>query len=70
MRQSRSFSAVEAATNVILGWMIALITQALIFPVVGLQVMLWQHLTLSGAFTAVSFLRSHVLRRLFPWRTC
>ena len=53
MRQSRSFSAVEASTNVILGWMIALITQAL-----------------SGVFTAVSFLRSSVLRRLFTRLAC
>jgi hypothetical protein len=27
--------------------------------------MLWQNLALSGVFTAVSFLRSYVLRRLF-----
>jgi hypothetical protein len=67
MTQSRSLSAIEAATNVILGWMIALITQALVFPVLGLQVMLWQNLALSGVFTAVSFLRSYVLRRFFVW---
>jgi len=67
MTQSRSLSAIEAATNVILGWMIALITQALVFPVLGMQVMLWQNLALSGVFTAVSFLRSYVLRRFFVW---
>lgn len=65
MTQSRSFSTIEAATNVVLGWMVALITQLLVFPVIGLQVMLWQNLALSGVFTAVSFLRSYVLRRLF-----
>ncbi len=67
MTQTRSLSAVEAATNVILGWMVALITQVLIFPVLGLQVMLWQNMMLSGVFTTVSFLRSYVLRRLFIW---
>jgi len=65
MTQSRSLSALEAATNVILGGMVAMITQALIFPVLGLQVMLWQNMMLSGVFTTVSFLRSYVLRRLF-----
>ncbi len=65
MTQSRSLSALEAATNVILGGMVAMITQALIFPVLGLQVMLWQNMMLSGVFTTVSLLRSYVLRRLF-----
>ena len=70
MNQSRSLSAFEAAANVILGWLIALATQALIFPVLGMQVMLWQHLALSGVFTALSFLRSYVLRRVFVrWST-
>lgn len=65
MTQSRSFSTIEAATNVVLGWMVAVITQLLVFPVIGLQVMLWQNLVLSGVFASVSFLRSYVLRRLF-----
>ncbi len=65
MTQSRSFSTIEAATNVVLGWMVAMITQLLVFPVIGLQVMLWQNLVLSGVFASVSFLRSYVLRRLF-----
>ncbi len=65
MTQSRTLSALEAATNVVLGWLVAMITQLLVFPVIGLQVMLWQNLAFSGVFTAVSFLRSYVLRRLF-----
>jgi hypothetical protein len=65
MTQSRTLSAIEAATNVIFGWMIALITQALVFPALGMQVTLWQNLTISGVFTAVSFLRGYALRRLF-----
>lgn len=65
MTQSRSFSTIEAATNVVLGWMVAVITQLLVFPVIGLQVMFWQNLVLSGVFASVSFLRSYVLRRLF-----
>lgn len=65
MSQSRAQSGIEAATNVFVGWIIALVTQVLIFPVVGLQVMLWQNLALSGVFSAVSFLRSYMLRRFF-----
>ena len=47
------------ATLVGLGLLVAIITQALVFPVIGLQIMLWQQLTLSAVLIAVArFLRS------------
>ena len=65
MTQSRVMSAVEAGANVAVGWGVALGTQLVLFPVVGLQVTVAQSLTISGAFTAVSLARSYVLRRVF-----
>ena len=65
MRQSRVMSAVEAGANVAVGWAVALVTQMVLFPVVGLQMTVAQSLTISGAFTGVSLVRSYVLRRLF-----
>ncbi|AZQ67637.1 hypothetical protein EF888_11140 [Silicimonas algicola] len=65
MTQSRLMSGIEAGANVAVGWCIALGTQLLLFPVVGLQVTVAQNLTISGAFTAVSLARSYVLRRVF-----
>ena len=65
MRQSRSLSAIESAANVVVGWVVALATQLAVFPAVGLQVTLAQHLWTSLAFTSVSFLRGYLLRRLF-----
>ncbi|WP_417463290.1 hypothetical protein [Kordiimonas sp.] len=65
MTQSRSLSAVEAAANVLVGWCTAFVTQLLVFPAVGLQAGLGQHVTLSLVFTALSFVRSYVLRRAF-----
>jgi len=35
--QSRGMSAVEAVSNVILGWLVAFLTQLVLFPLVGLQ---------------------------------
>lgn len=67
MNQRHSQSALEAATSVILGWVAALVTQAVIFPVMGLQVVLWQSLALTGGFTIVSFLGGHALRRYLRW---
>jgi len=65
MSQSRTLSAVEAVTNVAVGWLVALSTQLAVFPLLGLHVSLGQNLTLSSVFTAVSLVRSYLLRRLF-----
>ncbi|WP_323771978.1 hypothetical protein [Antarctobacter sp.] len=65
MSQSRALSAIEASVNVLVGWCAAFAMQLLVFPAVGLQADLGQHVTLSLIFTAVSFLRSYVLRRAF-----
>lgn len=65
MSQSRGMSALEATVNVAVGWLVALATQMIIFPVLGMQVLLWQNLALSLVFTGVSLLRSYVLRRVF-----
>ena len=65
MNQSRLMSLVEAITNVIVGYGVAVVTQILIFPVFGLQTTLGENLAMGGIFTIVSLLRSFALRRLF-----
>ena len=65
MKQSRLMSLVEATTNVIVGYGVAVMTQILIFPVFGLQTTLGQNLAMGGIFTIVSLIRSFLLRRLF-----
>ena len=65
MSQGRAISALEAFANMLLGWLVALATQLLVFPVMGLSVTVAQHLGIGAAFTIVSFLRSYCLRRLF-----
>ncbi|SMX37428.1 DUF7220 family protein [Maliponia aquimaris] len=65
MSQSRGLSALEAMANVLVGWCTAFVTQLVVFTAVGLQAGLGQHVTLSLVFTAVSFARSYLLRRLF-----
>ncbi len=58
-------SALEALANLVVGWIVALATQLLVFPAMGLSVTVAQHLGIGAAFTIVSFLRSYCLRRLF-----
>lgn len=65
MKQSRLMSLVEAITNVIVGYGVAVMTQILIFPIFGLQTTLGQNLAMGGIFTIVSLIRSFLLRRLF-----
>ncbi|MBO6885406.1 MAG: hypothetical protein JJ869_17775 [Marivita sp.] len=65
MKQSRLMSLIEAITNVIVGYGVAVVTQILIFPIFGLQTTLGQNLAMGGVFTIVSLFRSFALRRLF-----
>ncbi|MBS0126462.1 DUF7220 family protein [Thetidibacter halocola] len=65
MSQTRAMSAIEATANVVVGWFTAFALQLVIFPAVGLQADLRQHLVISAGFTILSFLRSFALRRAF-----
>lgn len=65
MKQSRLMSLVEAVANVVVGYGVAVVTQILIFPIFGLHTTLAQNLQMGLLFTAVSIIRSFLLRRLF-----
>lgn len=63
--QSRTMSFVEALTNVIVGFGLAVLTQVLAFPLFGITVSFDQHVSIAVIFTLVSLARGYVLRRLF-----
>ncbi|WP_151718793.1 DUF7220 family protein [Gemmobacter serpentinus] len=65
MTQSRRMSLVEAATNVIVGYTLAVGMQIVVFPVFGIHIALGDQLSIGLAFTAISLVRGYVLRRLF-----
>ena len=65
MKQSRAMSLVESIANVVVGYGLAVATQALLFPVFGLHMTLAQNLKLAAVFTVISIGRSFALRRLF-----
>ena len=65
MKQSRAMSLVEAMANVVVGYGVAVVTQILIFPVLGLHATLAQNLKMGLVFTGISIIRSFALRRLF-----
>ena len=63
--QSRAMSLAEAVANLAVGYVLAVLAQLLIFPVLGLQPTPMQTVKLGAAFTLISILRSYALRRLF-----
>jgi hypothetical protein len=69
MKQSRLMSLVESIANIAVGYVLALATQVIVFPLFGIRASLPEHLAIGVAFTGVSVLRSYTLRRLFEaWR--
>jgi hypothetical protein len=64
-RQSPLMSLVEATTNVAIGFVLAVATQVLLFPLLGLSVTMQENLIIGSVFTVVSLLRAFLLRRLF-----
>lgn len=65
MIQSRTGSLLEAFTNVVAGYGLAVALQLLLFPAFGLHPTLGQSMKIGLSFTAMSVLRSYMVRRLF-----
>lgn len=65
MSQSRRGSLIEAVANVVIGYLVAIGSQIIIFPWFNIHVSTGDHLAISLAFTVVSLVRSYLLRRLF-----
>ena len=67
--QSRRQSLIEAITNVVVGYALAVLTQIVVFPWFGLKVSLNDNLAIGAIFVIISLLRGYALRRLFEhWR--
>ena len=67
--QTRSHSLIESLTNVAIGYVVALLSQLLIFPMFDIDVPFSANLQIGLWFTAISIARSYVLRRWFTKRT-
>lgn len=63
--QSRRASFIESVTNTTVGYFVALATQFVVFPLLGIPVRLSQNIIIGLVFTVVSIVRSYCLRRAF-----
>lgn len=63
--QSRWLSFVEAVTNIVVGYGLAVLTQIIVFPLFGMHASLSENLLIGCFFVGVSLIRSFAIRRLF-----
>ena len=67
MKQSKLMSWVETCLNTSIGFIIAIATQVLVFPLFGYSPPLSTNLQIGLIFTVVSIVRGYVLRRAFEF---
>lgn len=63
--QSKVESLLESSINILIGYIVAVLSQLLIFPVFNIYVALSDNLLIGAYFTAISLLRSYIIRRYF-----
>lgn len=65
MSQSRIGSFVESLVNVAIGYLVALASQLVIFPVFGIHIPLADNMLIGAWFILISIVRSYCVRRIF-----
>lgn len=63
--QSKKHSLIESFTNVLIGYIVALLSQLAVFPLFDINVPFTDNLLIGVYFTAISLVRSYVIRRWF-----
>lgn len=69
MKQSKKHSALESGTNVIVGLLVSVATQMILYPILGIPVSFNQNLIITAVFFILSFVRGYVIRRIFNNKT-
>lgn len=68
MNQTRIESLIESFMNICIGYLVALLSQIIIFPMFDIHVSLSDNLLIGAYFTLISLVRSYVIRRWFNAR--
>ena len=63
--QSRLESLVEVLLNTVIGWLTAIITQIIVFPLFDIHVSFSERIGISLIFTTIAIVRSYMIRRWF-----
>lgn len=65
MSQSKTHSLYEAAINTLIGYVIAVVVQIIVYPWFNIYIPLHDNLAIACIFTCVALLRTYVIRRAF-----
>lgn len=63
--QTKLDSLIESLTNVLVGFIVAVLSQVVIFPFFDINIPLSDNIIIGVYFTAISIVRSYVVRRFF-----
>jgi|TARA_R100001126_G_C4867305_1_gene170989 uncharacterized membrane protein len=63
--QSKLFSFIESVTNVVVGFVVAVLANILVLPLFGFYPNLGEATSIGVIFTIISLCRSYIIRRLF-----
>lgn len=65
MKQTKLQSFIESITNVAIGYLVALFSQIVIFPLYDINISMSDNLMIGLWFTVISITRSYLIRRYF-----
>ncbi|POF89684.1 DUF7220 family protein [Pseudomonas putida] len=68
MSQSKIESLIETIINTAIGFLAALASQLIVFPMVGIDASISTNLEIGAWFTVISVVRGYVIRRWFNAR--
>lgn len=63
--QTKLQSLIESFINILIGYMTAICSQILIFPLFDIYISLQDNLLIGLYFTVISLIRSYIIRRYF-----
>ena len=65
--QTKKMSLIETIVGVTIGYVVALLSQIVVFPLFDIKVSLIDNLLIGLLFTVISIIRGYYIRRLFNW---
>lgn len=65
--QARKYSFIEAVVSTIVGFVITLLAQLILFPIYDIKLSTQDNLTLVAIMTVISVFRGYLIRRLFNY---
>jgi len=63
--QTKTQSLIESIINILIGYIVAVLSQLLVFPLFDIVVPFTDNLLIGAYFTVISLVRSYIVRRYF-----